>query len=194
MPDSTPFSQENDDMVIKPWKRISLEVALDEKWFPVTKHTVELPSGTVLNDYFVWSSPDIAVVVPITSDGKFVVCQQYRFAVDKIMYQFPAGAINKNEEPEAAAWREMEEESGYTGGEMTYLGKVTPFGPKMTGWHHMFLAQNVVMGGQKDDDENEPTKIYLMTATELQQLIEDGEFESGDCLTAALLVFRKLGL
>jgi ADP-ribose pyrophosphatase len=183
-----------DDTVIKPWKDLSYTMALDERWFPVKKHVVELPSGKILDDYFVWQSPTISVAVPITEDGKFVVCQQYRFGVDKIMYQFPAGMVNKNEDPETAARRELEEESGYVGGELTYLGKVSPFGPKMIGWHHIFLIKNVNPGGHKDDDENEPTKVYLKTASELEAMIENGEFESADCLAGAFWALRKLGL
>jgi len=193
MAKTTPNAKSNDDIVIKPWKRISSTVALDEKWFPVSKHKTQLPSGTIVDDYFVWNSPDIALAVPITEDGKFVICEQYRFAIDQLMFQFPAGGINKNELKEDAARREMEEETGYIGGELTYLGKCSPFGSKMTTWEYVYLIKGVRPGGNKADDENEPSKNYLKTPEEIMSMIESGELVNSGSLSAALLVFQKLG-
>jgi 8-oxo-dGTP pyrophosphatase MutT (NUDIX family) len=183
-----------DDLEIKPWKQLSTTMALNEPWFPVRKDRIELPSGKVVDDYFVWNSPDIATIVPYTADGKFIICEQYRYAVSKTMYQFPAGGLDKGETPEAAARRELTEETGYISGEIQFLSKSAAYPTKMSGYHYLFLAQNVQLGGTKQDDENEPTIVHFKTAKELIQLIENGEFEVADSLAAALLALRKLGL
>src|ERR1043166_8426577 len=98
---------------IKKWEKLSSSLALPEPWFRVRRDEVKLASGKVIDDYFVWESPNIATMVPLTADGKFVLCEQYRYAVDKIMYQFPAGGIGQNESSEEAARRELKEETGY---------------------------------------------------------------------------------
>jgi ADP-ribose pyrophosphatase len=183
-----------DEHEIKPWKLISTSMALSERWFPVRKDEVELPSGKIVNDYFVWESPNIATIVPFTADGKFVICEQYRHAVGKNMYQFPAGGLEKNEAPEAAAKREMEEETGYTSDDVTFLTRSAAYPTKMSGYHHLFLAKNAQATGERQDDENEPTRVHLKTPDELIRLIEDGNFEVADSLAAALLALRKLGL
>ena len=152
---------------IKKWQQISSSYALPEPWFKVRKDEVRLPSGTVVNDYFVWESPDIATVVPVTEDGKFVVIEQYRYGVDKIMYQFPAGGVEKGETHEDAARRELEEETGYIAGPIEFLGDSSGYPTKMSGWHHLFLARNVKLEGVPQDDENEPTRVILMTSDEL---------------------------
>lgn len=179
-------------MEIKPWKVLSTSSALNERWFLVRKDVVELPSGKVVADYFVWDSPNIATIVPVTQDGRFVICEQYRHAVGKIMYQFPAGAIGQGEAPEAAACREMEEETGYVSKEVTFLSKSAAYPTKMSGYHYLYLGQNAELTGVRQLDEHEPTRVLLKTPTELVTLIENGEFEVADSLVAALLVLRKL--
>lgn len=188
----TPPSQDN--IEIKPWKVLSTRMVLSERWFPVRKDEVELPSGQIVNDYFVWESPTIATMVPVTEDGKFVICEQYRHGVGKNMYQFPAGGVNMDESPEAAAKREMEEETGYTSDDVTFLARYAAYPTKMSGYHHLFLAKNSKLTGVKQEDENEPTRVSLITPQELQYLIKNGKFEVGDSLAAALLALRELGL
>ncbi len=189
-----PINSYRESAEILAWKQRSTKIVLNERWFPVRKDEVELPSGKIVTDYFVWESPNIATIVPITEDGKFVVCEQYRYAVGKNMYQFPAGGLNKDESAEAAARREMEEETGYVSSDVTFLCKSAAYPTKMTGYHHLFLAKNAQCSGVKLVDENEPTRVHLKTPAELIELIENGKFEVADSLIAALLVLRKLGL
>jgi 8-oxo-dGTP pyrophosphatase MutT (NUDIX family) len=181
------------DDQIKPWKQLSTSKALSEPWFPVRKDVIELPSGTVIDDYFVWESPTIATVVPFTTDGKFVLCEQYRYAVNKVMYQFPAGGVGKNEPVEVAAKRELEEETGYTTDALEFLGDSAAYPTKMSGWHHLYLAKNVRLDGTKQEDENEPTRVALKTPEELWALIHANEFQVADSLVAALLALKRLG-
>lgn len=182
------------DDQIKKWQQLSSSYSLQEPWFRVRKDEVRLASGKVVDDYFVWESPTIATVVPVTSDGKFVICHQYRYGVDKIMYQFPAGGVGKSESPEEAARRELEEETGYVGSTMEFLGDSAAYPTKLSGWHHLYLAQNVQPTGNKQDDEHEPTRVVLKTPEELWGLITANEFQVADSLVAALLALKRLGL
>jgi ADP-ribose pyrophosphatase len=179
---------------IQKWQRVTSSFALSEPWFRVRKDEVRLASGKVIDDYFVWESPDIATIVPITEDGKFILVQQYRYAVDKIMYQFPAGGVGKSEMPEAAARRELEEESGYIASEIEFLGDSAAYPTKLSGWHHLYLAKNVTPTGTKQDDENEPTEVILKTVDELWDMIKNNQFQVADSLIAALLALNRLGL
>lgn len=182
------------DSKIKPWKLLSTSMALDEKWFKVRKDEVELPSGKVLDDYFIWESPHIATIVPFTEDGKFVLVRQYRHAVEQVMYQFPAGGVNKDEPAKDAALREMEEETGYTATDVISLSTIAAYPTKLSGLHHLFLAKNAKPGGNKQEDENEPTEVVLKTPEELQQMIDNNEIQVADSLAAVLLALRELHL
>lgn len=185
---------DNQSDEIKPWKTLSSSVALNEKWFTVRKDTIELPSGKVIDDYFVWLSPSIAVAIPYTSDGKFVICQQYRHAAGKIMYQFPAGAVDKNETNEEAARRELVEETGYTSDDFEHLVDTAAYATKLTGWQHVYLARNAKLTQEPHNDVNEPTKVLLVSPKELMDLIVTNQFQLPESLAGALLAFRALKL
>jgi len=183
------------DKVIKPWKTLSSSMALDEKWFPVRKDVVELPSGKILDDFMVWVSPHLVLVVPFTSDGKFVLVQQYRHGINSIDYQFPAGASSKKDvDSEATARRELEEETGYVNGEFTHLTSVSLFGHKMTGLEDIYLAKDVVFEGEVVDDEEEPIRVVLKTPDELRKMIANHEIKSAASLAACLFAFEKLSV
>jgi len=177
---------------IKPWKMLSSSVALNEKWFHIRKDRIQLPSGKIIDDYFVWESPDIAIIVPITTDGRFVLTQEYRHGVGKIMYQFPAGAIDPDETPEAAARRELAEETGYVAKALTPLATLAPYGSKLTGWHHAFLAPKVTATATPAVNEQEVIRTILATPAELWKLIETDEFQVADHLAIALLALRRV--
>lgn len=181
------------DQPIERWEKLSSTLALSEPWFRVRKDEVKLASGRVIDDYFVWESPTIATMVPLTDDGKFILCEQYRYAVDKIMYQFPAGGVGKNESPEEAAKRELEEETGYVATEVEFLGDSAAYPTKLSGWHHLYLAKNVQLTGSKQEDENESTRVVLKTPEELWGMINSNNFQVADSLIAALLALKRLG-
>ncbi len=175
---------------IKPWKVISSAEALDEKWFPVRKDTVQLPSGKIVADYFVWESPDIATAVPVTKEGKFVLVRQYRHGTGKVMLQFPAGGINKNEEPIEAAKREMLEETGYTSDRISPLSVVSVYPTKLTGLSYLFFAQNAHYIGGELNNENEATEVVLVTLDELEKMVTNNQLQVADTLVACLLAIK----
>jgi ADP-ribose pyrophosphatase len=182
------------DDEVKAWEILSSSPALDEPWMKIRKDTVKLPSGKILHDYFLWESPNIATIVPLTPDNHFVLCRQYRHAVGKIMLQFPAGAIEVGETPAQAAGRELKEETGYAAPLLEPLGVISAYATKLTGWTHLFLARDARPEGVRRHDPEEPTEVVLKTPAELWALIDRGEFQSPDALSAAMLAMRKLGL
>jgi 8-oxo-dGTP pyrophosphatase MutT (NUDIX family) len=188
-------TQPSQDKPIQPWKILSSTMALDEKWFPVRKDTLKLPSGTILTDFFVWESPHLVAVVPMTEEGNFILVEQYRHGINSIDFQFPAGAVNKQDADfESAARRELEEETGYTGGTWSHLLEVSLFGHKMTGLEDLYLAQGVSLDGVRVDDENEPIRVVSRTPAELREMINRNEIKSAASIAAGLLVLNKLNL
>ncbi len=183
---------DNASDTVRPWKTISSSLALDEKWFRVRKDVVQLPSGKIVDDYFVWESPHIVKVIPVTPDGKFVVVRQYRHAVGKITHQFPAGAVDKGETLEQGARRELEEETGYTAAEIIHLGTGAPYATKITGLMDVYLAPNAALNGHRHYDEQEETEVVTMTADELLNLFNAPDLQQMDFFAATFLALRYL--
>ena len=53
------------------------------------------------------------VLIPVEDDGRVVIVKQYRAAIDRETWEFPAGRLNAGESADDAARRECEEEIGY---------------------------------------------------------------------------------
>ena len=58
--------------------------------------------------------PPAVVVIPVERDGRVILIRQYRAALDRELWELPAGSVDSGELPEAAARRECEEEIGLT--------------------------------------------------------------------------------
>jgi ADP-ribose pyrophosphatase len=103
-------------MTTASWKVLASHNAFDHRWYVVRRDTLQLPDGTI-DDYFVSVRPDVAVVVALDRSGQMVMVRQYKHGVREMTLEFPAGTF-EDEQPEAAALRELEEETGYIPGKI----------------------------------------------------------------------------
>src|SRR5215218_7673669 len=92
-------------------ERLSTERAFGGKVFDVDRDTVVMPNGrTVTVD--VIRHVASAVIAPIPEPGHLILIRQYRYAVNRWLWELPAGSVDKGETPEQAAARECHEEIG----------------------------------------------------------------------------------
>jgi ADP-ribose diphosphatase len=109
------------------------------------RESVEMPDGYRCDWYYVDTPPSV-MIVPLTADGNFVFVRQYRHNLKAHVLEFPAGTVGEGEEPEDAAIRELEEETGYTLG---VAARLRPMGayyslPSETNkYTHVYLATPV---------------------------------------------------
>lgn len=176
----------------KKWKKISSTMALDEKWFRVRKDVVELPNGKVMDDYFLWLSGNVSMVVPITADGKMILVKQYKYGADQMLIEFPAGYVEKGENPEIGAMREMEEETGYSANELELLGEFESSPTKSNGKTFIYLARNVVRDKELNLDISEDIEVLVRPINEVMHMVENGEIRVSDSVTAFFLAIKKL--
>jgi len=89
---------------------------------PISLVETETPRGKrVLLDL----GSDAVLVVPRTGIDTYILTVQRRLGRDGEIYEFPSGGIKPGESPEAAAARELLEETGARG-ELTFIAKVEP--------------------------------------------------------------------
>jgi len=179
---------------MKKWKKISSSVVLDSKWFRVKKDVVELGNGKIVDDYYLWESPDVVLTVPVTSDNKFIMVRQYKHGAGDIIIEFPAGYINEGETALGAAKRELEEETGYKAHEIELLKKTISHSTKETGSYSIFLAKvEKEKIKSRNLDENEEIEVLEVPVDEILDMIHDGKIFSAGSIVAAYLALEKLG-
>src|SRR5437762_12128799 len=79
--------------------------------FTISVDRVTYPDGRTVNMEVV-RHPGSVVLLPMPAPARIVLVRQYRYAVDKWLWELPAGTLEPDEEPEAAALRECHEEIG----------------------------------------------------------------------------------
>lgn len=119
--------------------------------------------------------PDWVNVIAITRDGQFVMERQYRHALGCTCYELPCGVMEEGETPLNAAKRELEEETGYGGGEWKKLMVLSANPGTMTNLTHCFLATGVEKIAEQHLDSTEDLEIHLLTREEVCNLLRNNK-------------------
>jgi ADP-ribose pyrophosphatase len=136
------------------------------------RELVQMPDGYRCDWYYVDTPPSV-MIVPLTAEGSLVLVRQYRHNLKAHVLEFPAGTISEGEEPEAAAIRELEEETGYAlmdGAGLQSVGAYYSLPSETNKYTHVFLANPVTLtGAARGDTEIEKyfdMSVMLIPATE----------------------------
>ena len=159
----------------RPFKVLESEYLSNRPWFTVRRERVELPTGAIVPEWYIFEFPDWVNVIAITKEGKFVMISQYRHALGRTNYELSAGCCEEGETPEESARRELLEETGYGGGVWHELMCLSPNPTNHTNHSYTFLAEGVVRMQEQHAEESEDIDIHLMSEEELRELLHAGE-------------------
>ena len=157
------------------WKVLRTEYLIKRPWLTARRDDVELPDGRTIPEYYVLEYPDWVNVIAITKDDQFVMERQYRHALGCTCFELPCGVIEEGETPIEAAKRELEEETGYSGGEWTKLMELSANPSTMNNLAHCFLATGVEKVSEQHLDPTEDLSVHLLTREEVLNLLRNNE-------------------
>ena len=131
-------------------------------------------------------------IVPLLDDGRVIVERQFRYPVNEVITEIPAGKRNSRDEaPEAAARRELREETGITARELIPLGPFYPTCAYSTEVIQMFLARGLSFG-ERELDEDEFLNVFRLPLRELVEKVLNDEIPDAKTQAAALRVWCML--
>jgi len=136
--------------------------------------------------YTRYRASDVVIVVPFLNDGRLVMIRQYRYPLDKVLLEFPAGHVEGEEDPAETAKRELAEETGYRASEIRYIYRYHPSVSRSNQNVHVYAASGLERG-TTNHDGGEDIKIEHLSIEELRRQIKEGKVESAGTLVSFLL-------
>jgi ADP-ribose pyrophosphatase len=142
--------------------------------------------------------PGAVVIAPIDASGRLLLVIQYRLAGNGAMLELPAGTLDVHggvvEDPEAAAHRELEEETGYRAGRMERIGGYYSAPGFLTEYLSLFLATDLqtAVHDRLSPDEDERLRLLPLHLRDAIAAIDAGIIEDSKSIAGILLVARRL--
>jgi ADP-ribose pyrophosphatase len=146
--------------------------------FRITVDSVALPNGRTVTLDMV-RHPGSVVLIPVRDDGRVVLIRQYRYALDRWIWELPAGSLDPDEDPAAAAARECEEEIGLIPGRVEFAGAWYPtpgFCTEVMNYYRLGdLRERRADDPPAHTDEDEDIRVHVFTLDEARAMVTRGE-------------------
>lgn len=168
-------------------EKVSSEDVFDGNLLHVKKDTVRLPNGNIA--YREWiKHPGASAVVPVTPEGRLIFVRQYRYPIQQVTLEIPAGKLDaEGEDPLDCARRELSEETGYQAEKYTFLTKLATTVGFSNEFIYIYAAEGLTAGMQHPD-EDEFINVCTLTMDEAMAKIRSGEICDAKSVTAVLLL------
>ena len=178
----------------KPMKEsmISTREVLRGNSFSFMSDEVLLPNGRTAQRNYV-RYPGAVVIIPFLDDKNIIMIEQLRYSVGEVLLELPAGKIDDPSEPnEAAAYRELLEETGYQAGAMEYLFSYYPAVGYSSEIIHAFRATKLNKAEQQPD-EDEIIEPLVMEFSEALDKVYNGSIRDSKTILLLLYLQRWYG-
>lgn len=184
--------------MLKKWQRLSSRPAGDFRIFQIRADRLVSPRTKEEHDFYVIDCVNWVNVIALTPERQLVMIEQYRHGSNTIELEIPGGMIDAHDaSPEAAAVRELREETGYEGRNPRRLGEVFPNPAIMSNTCYTVLVENCRCVHPLQLDHSEDLLTRLVPPAEIPRLVAAGKIRHS-LVVVALYYFdlwlRKGGL
>ena len=132
--------------------------------------------------------PGAVAIVAVDSDDTVALVRQRREAARKLLLELPAGTLEEGESPLESARRELEEETGLTGGTWRELAAFYTTPGFCRERMHLFIAEGVERGDARPEDD-EDLEVVRWRVDEIPARLS--EIEDAKTLAGLLLYLSK---
>jgi ADP-ribose pyrophosphatase len=150
-------------------------VVWESPYVRVVAKNVDLGRPRGVETFWSVGTAGYTAVVATTRDGRIPLVRQYRPAVETHVLELPSGAIDGDETPDAAARRELLEETGCEAGALVPLGQLHVDSGRLETQQWAFFAPDVRIVNERPTGE-ESLEVIFVTPRELERLVLSGEF------------------
>ncbi len=159
----------------------------------VKRDTVRLPNGNTTIREIIRHIGAVCVI-PVLDNGDVIVERQYRYPLDRVILEIPAGKLDAaNEDRLSAIQRELREETGYTADEWTVLGDFHPAPAYSDEFITMYMARGL-RKGDRHLDADEFLDVHTVPLKDLVEEVMAGTISDAKTQVCILKAARILGL
>ena len=167
----TPVVLDEEKLTWKEEKRSKIfECNVFSVWELYSSAPISQPAKKKTGKYSVIEAKDWAIIIPVyhgTKGRQFVMVWQWRHGSQSLSLEFPGGIFEPGENPDEAAARELQEETGYKAGIIKKIGEFSPNPAIMSNRVHFFCAENLIDTGQQNLDDDEYLEVALVDIDEV---------------------------
>jgi len=160
--------------------RIDSECVFSGRLLNVYKDTVLLPAGNQSTREYI-KHPGASVVIPYLGNGYIIMVKQFRYPVNTIMLELPAGKIDPGESPETTIQRELAEETGYHPKSLKPVCRIHTCVGYSDELLHLFWASNLQERKLSSDDD-ETIEIVKISMEEAVTMVLNGQITDAKTL------------
>lgn len=168
--------------------RLDSQEVFQGRLLHVRRDTVRLPDGTeATREYIV--HPGAVMIIPRLANGSLLLERQYRYPLDRVFIEFPAGKVDAGENRLAAAKRELAEETGYVAARWEHLAAMHPVISYSTEQIDIFVAYELTLVGARLD-HGEFIETFSASLDEALHWLDRGEITDAKTMLGLLLLAR----
>lgn len=172
--------------------KVSTKKEFNGRLLHVWTDKVRLPNGKITTREII-KHPGAVAILGITAEQKVILVKQYRYPVGSVLYELPAGKLDKGEDHLVAAEREFSEETGYTAAQWSHLTSIVTTPGFTDEVIHCYLAEGLTKAEQHTD-EDEFIDVVELSWQEVKQGILDGTIYDSKSLSAILAYLLRNGI
>lgn len=175
------------------WSLLSKEDISPSKWFPLERHTVRLPNGTIVDDYYISTIGEVALILAVTPQKEIVLVEQYKHGIGQITIELPGGMRQQGQSLLQTAANELNEETGINIAldQLLPLGQLANNPTKTNQVTHGFICFNAAVNSTQKLDLTEDINVLKYPPQKVLDMIRSGEIWVSDSTALILLAALK---